>query len=132
MSKILRERVSRMWENAYLSIRKPKSFQGPGPRPQIACFAHATPLRYVGNFRVFSIFWGPPLDQILDPHLLTVGNNRQNVHSGQEIPVIPSFFSPYDELFMEAKFRADLQRNIRCRIVALFTKILLALCATNS
>ena len=33
---------------------------------QIAHFTHATPLRYVSNFRPQHL--GPPLDQILDPH----------------------------------------------------------------
>ena len=50
-----------MWENAYLSIKNPKS------QPQIASFAHVTPLRYIGNFRPQNL--GPLLDQILDPQM---------------------------------------------------------------
>ena len=69
-----RKRVSRMCENAYLSIKNPKASRALkralGPRPQIACFARATLLRYVGNFRPQKL--APPLDQILDPHLKTV------------------------------------------------------------
>ena len=50
-----RKRVSRMWENAYLSIKNPKASRalkqgGTGPWPQITCFAYVTPLCYVGNF----------------------------------------------------------------------------------
>ena len=60
-----------MWENAYLEHQKPKSFQGPqaGPGPwlQFARFNRMTPLCYVGKFRPQNL--GPPLDQILDPHL---------------------------------------------------------------
>ena len=41
-----------MWENAYLSIKNPKSFQGP------LRFARATALRYIGNFRPQNL--GPP------------------------------------------------------------------------
>ena len=53
-----------MWENAYLSIKIPKASRA-HLRPQIAHFAHVTPLHYVGNF------WpGAHLDQILDPHSL--------------------------------------------------------------
>ena len=60
-----RKGVSRMCENAYLSIKNPKTLK---TRPQIARFACATPHRYVGNFRPQKL--GPPLDQILDPHLI--------------------------------------------------------------
>ena len=38
-----------MCENVYFSIKNPKA--GPGPRPQIACFAHMNLLRYVCNFQ---------------------------------------------------------------------------------
>ena len=58
-----RKRVSRMCENAYLSIKNPKA-----SRAQIARFACATPLCYAGNFWPQKL--GPPLDQILDLHLL--------------------------------------------------------------
>ena len=51
-----------MWECIF-EHHKPKSFQGPlkgpGPRPQNAHFARATPLCYVGNFRPQKL--GPPL-----------------------------------------------------------------------
>ena len=57
-----RKRVSRMCENAYLSIKNPKASRalnrGPGPRPHNARFARAAPLRYVGNFRPQKL--GPP------------------------------------------------------------------------
>ena len=60
-----------MCENAYLSIKNPKASralkQALDPWPQIARFTRATLLRYVGNFRSQDL--GPPLDQILDPHL---------------------------------------------------------------
>ena len=60
-----------MWENAYLSIKNPKASralkQALEPQPQIAHFAHVTPLHYIGNFQPQSL--GPPLYQILDPHL---------------------------------------------------------------
>ena len=67
-----RKRVSRMCENAYLSIKNRKASRALkralDPRPQNARFARTTPLRYVGNFRPQKL--GPPLDQILDPHLI--------------------------------------------------------------
>ena len=65
-----RKRVSRMWENVYFSIKKPKSFQstlkGPGPWLQIAHFAHITLLYYVCNFCPQKL---GPLGKILDLHL---------------------------------------------------------------
>ena len=51
---------------------------GPGPLPQIACFACVTPLRYIGNFRPQSL--GHPLDQILDPHLGCVTQKQSVGH----------------------------------------------------
>ena len=42
-----------MWENAYLSIKNAKASQ-----PQIAHFAHTTPLRYISNFQPENL--GPP------------------------------------------------------------------------
>ena len=60
-----------MCENAYLSIKNPKASRvlkrALGPQLQNARFACVTPLRYVGNFWPQKL--GPPLDQILDPHL---------------------------------------------------------------
>ena len=60
-----------MWENAYLSIKNLKASRALkralDPGRKLLAFAHATPLRYVGNFRPQHL--GPPLDQILDPHL---------------------------------------------------------------
>ena len=57
-----RKRVSRMWENAYLSIKNPKASRALkralDPGPQIARFACATPLHYIGNFRPQKL--GPP------------------------------------------------------------------------
>ena len=66
-----RKRVSRMCENAYLSIKNPKASRAlrraldPGRRLLALlarlCFAMSA------TFGLRS--WGPPLDQILDPHL---------------------------------------------------------------
>ena len=66
-----RKRVSRMCENAYLSIKNPKASRAlkraldPGRRMLTSlarlCFAMSA------TFGLRS--WGPPLDQILDPHL---------------------------------------------------------------
>ena len=60
-----------MWENAYLSIKNPKASralkQALDPSRKIARFARATALHYIGNFRPQNL--GPPLEQILDPHL---------------------------------------------------------------
>ena len=66
-----RKRVSRMCENAYLSIKNPKASRAlkraldPGCRMLTSlarlCFATSA------TFGLRS--WGPPLDQILDPHL---------------------------------------------------------------
>ena len=60
-----------MWENAYLSIKNPKASRAlkraldPGHK----LLAPLARLRfgYVANFRPQDL--GPPLDQILDPHL---------------------------------------------------------------
>ena len=64
-----------MCENAYLSIKNPKASgalkRALDTRPQNDRFARATPLRYVGNFRPQKL--GPPLDQILNPHLSEFG-----------------------------------------------------------
>ena len=65
-----RKRVSRMCEIAYLSIKNPKASRAlkraldPGRRMLAS-------LRYVGSFRPQKL--GPPLDQILDPHLCVGG-----------------------------------------------------------
>ena len=58
---------------------------GPGPWLQNARFACATPLRYVGNFRPEKL--GPPLDQILDPHL-GLGVGYENIKSVR-MPLAP-------------------------------------------
>ena len=61
-----------MCENAYLSIKNPKASRALkralDPSRRMLTSLAATPLRYVGNFRPQKL--GPPLDQILDPHLL--------------------------------------------------------------
>ena len=66
-----------MWENAYLSIKNPKASralkQALDPGHKIAHFARVTVLCYVSNFRPQNL--GPPLDQILDPHLFLQGVN---------------------------------------------------------
>ena len=66
-----RKRVSRMCENAYLSIKNPKASRAlkraldPGDR----LLASLTRLRFA-TLATFGLrTWGPPLDQILDPHL---------------------------------------------------------------
>ena len=54
-----------MWENAYLSIKNPKASR--------ARLRALDPGRKVARFATSATFglrtWGPPLDQILDPHL---------------------------------------------------------------
>ena len=69
-----RKRVSRMCENAYLSIKNPKASRAlkqplDTGRRMLASLAR---LRFAmsATFRLRS--WGPPLDQILDPHLYRV------------------------------------------------------------
>ena len=69
-----RKRVSRMWENAYLSIKNPKASRAlkraldPG-RKLLALLAQ---LRFATSATFGLSTWGPPLDQILDPHLIPV------------------------------------------------------------
>ena len=63
-----------MCENAYLSIKNPKASRAHlRPWPQLAGFARTPLLCYVGNFWPQNL--GPPLDQILDQHLLV---NRES------------------------------------------------------
>ena len=65
-----RKRVSRMCENAYLSIKNPKASRAlkwaldPSPR----LLASLTPLCFTTS-ATFSLRSWAPLDQILDPHL---------------------------------------------------------------
>ena len=60
-----------MWENAYLSIKNPKASRAlkraldPGRR----MLASLTRLRFAMSATFGLRSWGPPLDQILDPHL---------------------------------------------------------------
>ena len=60
-----------MWENAYLSIKNPKASRAlkraldPG-RKLLASLAQ---LRFATSAIFGLSTWGPPLDQILDPHL---------------------------------------------------------------
>ena len=60
-----------MWENAYLSIKNPKASRAlkwaldPG-RKLLASLAQ---LRFATSATFGLSTWGPPLDQILDPHL---------------------------------------------------------------
>ena len=62
-----------MCENAYLSIRNPKASRAlkraldPGRR-MLASLAR---LRFATSATFGLRSWGPPLDQILDPHLLS-------------------------------------------------------------
>ena len=61
-----------MWENAYLSIKNPKASRAlkraldPG-RKLLASLAQ---LRFATSAIFGLSTWGPPLDQILDPHLV--------------------------------------------------------------
>ena len=61
-----------MWENAYLSIKNPKASRAlkraldPGRK----LLASLMQLRFVTSATFGLSTWGPPLDQILDPHLL--------------------------------------------------------------
>ena len=68
-----------MWENAYLSIKNPKASRAlkraldPG-RKLLASLAR---LHFATSTTFGLSTWGPPLDQILDPHLnLDTNNNR--------------------------------------------------------
>ena len=61
-----RKRVSRMCENAYLSIKNPKASRA-HKRALDPSRRLLTLLRYISNFQPQKL--GPPLDQILDPHL---------------------------------------------------------------
>ena len=60
------------WENVYLAMKTPKASGAlswaPDPMPRYACFAHLTPLCYVGKIGRTRA-GAPPLDQILDPLL---------------------------------------------------------------
>ena len=75
------KRVSRMCENAYLSIKNPKASRAlkraldPG-RKMLASLAR---LRFATSATFGLRSWGPPLDQILDPHL-----NASYLYSLQE------------------------------------------------
>ena len=66
-----RKRVSRMCENAYLSIKNPKASRArlraldPGRR----MLTSLTQLHFATSATFGLRSWGPPLDQILDPHL---------------------------------------------------------------
>ena len=66
------KRVSRMCENAYLSIKNPKASRAlkraldPGHR-MLTLLAL---LRFAMSATFGLRSWAPPLDQILDPHLL--------------------------------------------------------------
>ena len=61
-----------MWENAYLSIKNPKASRAlkqaldPGHR----LLASLVQLCFTTSATFDLRSWGPPLDQILDPHLL--------------------------------------------------------------
>ena len=63
-----------MWENAYLSIKNPKASRAlkraldPG-RKLLASLASLAQLRFAMSATFGLSTWGPPLDQILDPHL---------------------------------------------------------------
>ena len=60
--KNLKKKYQEKWENAYLRVKNPRASRGPkvgsGPLPILACFAHPTPLRYVG--KISAKIYGPP------------------------------------------------------------------------
>ena len=70
MSKIREKSVSRMWENVYLSIKKPKAFRAlkfalhPGHRCSLRLRDSTSLRRQLSASEAAS-----PFDQILDPHL---------------------------------------------------------------
>ena len=83
---------------------------GPGPRPQITRFARATPLCYIGNFRPYKL--GPPLDQILDPHLWTHHLHWLYVEMKVAISkVVAKFLDPLTKIrsFRASKLHTDFQ-----------------------
>ena len=69
-----RKRVSKMWENAYLSIKNPKA-----PWPQMACFVHVTLLSTLATFGLRS--WHPPYPNpgstpgVTDNHFCEISKN---------------------------------------------------------
>ena len=69
-----------MWENAYLSIKNPKASRAlkraldPG-RKLLASLAW---LRFTTSATFGLSTWGPPLDQILDPHLVIMKLENEN------------------------------------------------------
>ena len=69
-----RKRVSRMCENAYLSIKNPKASRALKQALDPGCrmLAWLVRLRFAMSATFGLRSWGPPLDQILDPHLIYV------------------------------------------------------------
>ena len=62
-----------MWENAYLSIKTPKASRAlqQALDPSRKLLTLLTRLRFATSATFGLRAWGPPLDQILDPHLVT-------------------------------------------------------------
>ena len=60
-----------MWENAYLSIKNPKASRALkwALDPSRKLLASLAQLRFATSAIFGLSTWGPPLDQILDPHL---------------------------------------------------------------
>ena len=60
-----------MWENAYLSIKNPKASRAlkRALDPSRKLLASLAQLRFAMSATFGLSTWGPPLDQILDPHL---------------------------------------------------------------
>ena len=60
-----------MWENAYLSIKNPKASRAlkRALDPTRKLLALLAQLRFATSATFGLSTWGPPLDQILDPHL---------------------------------------------------------------
>ena len=62
-----------MWENAYLSIKNPKASRAlkRALDPHRKLLASLSRLHFAMSATFGLGTWGPPLDQILDPHLQT-------------------------------------------------------------
>ena len=70
-----KSKVTRKTRRIHISHENPKSFwalrQAPDPTPRYARFTRQTPLCYVG--KIGRTRAAPPLDQILDPLLMSTG-----------------------------------------------------------
>ena len=93
-----------MWENAYLSIKNPKASRAlkqaldPG-RKLLASLAQ---LRFATSAIFGLSTWAPPLDQILDPHLMKSTRSNLSVGYSQTLQI-------EDLTFTNHYFRGHLQ-----------------------